>query len=546
MCGIQITFRPKSDCVKSFPRQLTDPSTREISKLTTVQPCDCFRGSLSLSRRGPDRCGTAVRTLAFGSLTFQNSQLQLRGAARSDWSIPVSDLVDGDLLAYNGEIYSFTETMIVGSDTLWLWNQLRQAKGMPTAICQTLSLLRGPWCAVYWHHETQTLWIGKDIFGRRSLLLHPPDATSGAFCIASVTPGRKHRCLSWLEIPPGIHSITWDVDRNAQVNMLFSHHAWGDAVPLKIFHFRRRKMTSNCKRLGNLEATLVTSSKTQRVWGCLDYSMRVRTIRPTQLECTAEILIHTTFGILFSGGLDSVLLCALLHRHIPSEEAVDLYNVCFAGGKSRDRLSALSAVNELSSVTPGRRWRLVEINIDKHELKAMEQYIQTLIHPNCSLMDFNIGAALWFAARGVGKINSTRGDNMNTAYHSRSRVIFSGQGADELFGGYSRHRSALSSLGVEALTRALRVDLLRLWRRNLGRDDRICSDHGREFRYPYLDEALVCEVLDVPTSSIHELTKICGDKSYLRNLARHLGLQCTAKKRKIAIQFGSNIAAQHP
>lgn len=44
---------------------------------------------------------------------------------------------------------------------------LRDALSKPGAdIALVLSQLDGPWAVVYWQHQSQTLWIGRDAFGR--------------------------------------------------------------------------------------------------------------------------------------------------------------------------------------------------------------------------------------------------------------------------------------------------------------------------------------------------------------------------------------------
>lgn len=64
-------------------------------------------------------------------------------------------------------------------------------------------------------------------------------------------------------------------------------------------------------------------------------------------------------------------------------------------------------------------------------------------------------------------------------------------GADELFGGYTRHRAALKRNGWSALHDSLNEDWQNISHRNLARDDRVVSDHGRQLRTPYLDEQVV-------------------------------------------------------
>ena len=53
--------------------------------------------------------------------------------------------------------------------------------------------------------------------------------------------------------------------------------------------------------------------------------------------------------------------------------------------------------------------------------------------------------ALYFAARGIGEVENSKGER--TAYTSPARVLFNGLGSDELLGGYGRHRTAYSTGG---------------------------------------------------------------------------------------------------
>ena len=133
-----------------------------------------------------------------------------------------------------------------------------------------------------------------------------------------------------------------------------------------------------------------------------------------------------------------------------------------------------------------------KVNISQEELNVYRKsHISDLVYPLGTILDESLGCALWFASRGIGFLKEI-------PYESSSRILLLGMGADELFGGYMRHRTMLKHKGWKALIEELQLELNRISERNLGRDDRVTSDHGKQARYPYLDEDLVEYVQSLP------------------------------------------------
>ena len=110
-------------------------------------------------------------------------------------------------------------------------------------------------------------------------------------------------------------------------------------------------------------------------------------------------------------------------------------------------------------------------------------------------------------------------------------------------GGYSKHKTA-SNEGRQSLLVELQRQIDAISERNLGRDNRIVSDHGIAGRFPFLDERVVNYLSQLPLEMKMnlKLDRGTGDKLILRALAYSLDLKKTATEPKRAIQFGSRIA----
>lgn len=78
------------------------------------------------------------------------------------------------------------------------------------------------------------------------------------------------------------------------------------------------------------------------------------------------------------------------------------------------------------------------------------------------------------------------------------------------------HLFGCSSGGSERLLRELRGEVLRLSERNLGRDDRVLSDSGREARAPFLDENV-----------LRLLVPLCFDECTAQSLGYCIIQYCT-------------------
>jgi asparagine synthase (glutamine-hydrolysing) len=121
------------------------------------------------------------------------------------------------------------------------------------------------------------------------------------------------------------------------------------------------------------------------------------------------------------------------------------------------------------------------------------------------------------------------------------RVLLSGQGADELFGGYHRYLKMYKE-GNDALQTGLWQDIRQIYAVNLERDDAVTMAHSVELRVPYLDLQVINRAINIP---IHHKIRDSNDrlrKCILREVAAELNVpQFIVKRPKKAAQYGSGI-----
>jgi asparagine synthetase B (glutamine-hydrolysing) len=546
----------------------------------------------TLARRGPDASSTVTIPLLPGSpapsrLSFLAATLSLRHPTPlpHPYLLDPAAGLDSPLLIYNGELYDVPASPRNeggASDTLHLTGLLTPLltatvvnDACEAATLSALDALRGPFAIVGWAPRIRRLYFIRDAFGRRSLLLASVPRLGTV--IASAIP--RGYCAGFAEVPPiGLCYLDLTtlplacfgfIPRPSRLVLpreprppVASNNPSSIATPAR----RRAQpelnrsylpeaMSRACNRVSSPLLPLPEDA-TRTFVVALERSVQ-RRLALSAPPATSKG--RPLYALLFSGGLDSLLLAVVLDRVLPAKEPFDLINVAFGDGAAAisacpDRVSGIKGYHELMRLrTPGRSVRLLCIDVAPQAAdEALEKHVRHLVHPCEQLMDASIGTALWMAARGCGRVYSAQVDiekgdcreEESVEVTTPARVVFSGLGADELAGGYKgRHRMSFRLGGARAVENEIDADLGRLWCRNLGRDDRLISDSGREVRHPFLDEDLVRFVTRLPL-----VERVCdlslpdgvGDKQLLRRAALSLGLSEEAAQRpKRAIQFGS-------
>jgi asparagine synthase (glutamine-hydrolysing) len=220
-------------------------------------------------------------------------------------------------------------------------------------------------------------------------------------------------------------------------------------------------------------------------------------------------------GIIFSGGIDSVLIAYLAAKMVPEV-------ICYTGGVSGS--SDISNARQIAD-------RLgLELKVCELDQEGMERLIPEVMNV---IEDSNAGQVeVALPVYGAVKL----------AHEDGIKVMLTGQGADELFGGYSWYAKVVEKEGYKMLRRHMIEDLLLLYKETLEREDKITMAHSIELREPFLDP----EVIKVALATSLRLNVRGGDDNYgkhvHRKLAEAFGIpKDIAYRIKEAAQHGSGM-----
>jgi len=179
-------------------------------------------------------------------------------------------------------------------------------------------------------------------------------------------------------------------------------------------------------------------------------------------------LTESQIGVIFSGGIDSVLISKLLQR-----EGKNIICYCTGTEESGDIIAARSVAEDLG----------LELKTTIITETMVEDILPEVIRnvEESGLLQVEVAIPMYLAAK--------------LAAEDDIRVMFTGQAADELFAGYPWYKDVLNDFGYVRLHEKLWEDLILSYTDTLEREDKLTMAHSIELRAPYLDKYLIQTVM---------------------------------------------------
>lgn len=274
---------------------------------------------------------------------------------------------------------------------------------------------------------------------------------------------------------------------------------------------------------GHLLELSANGARTKKIFTLEDFRKSVprshslqRLYRAFQGSVSVQCAGLERAAVLFSGGVDSSLLAKEVSKHVKGA-------ILFAAGTEgcADFESAELSANAL-------KLPLRKITLDGGEIQRLASRSMEILS-RFDAMQIGLAVPELACAEEVARENGLK-------------VVFSGQGSDEVFAGYASYANALRERGFVGVEEDTWSALSRMPLRNFYRDDAIISSMGLELRVPFMAREFLREAMAFPASE-----KILSPEDILRKhpvraMARLSGLPdfiCSRPKK--AMQYGSGV-----
>ena len=443
-------------------------------------------------------------------------------------------IIDNITLICNGEIYNYKELFqkiniepTTSSDCEIIIHLYKRY-----GIEYTLQLLDGVFAFALYDDNTESIYIARDPYGVRPLY-------TMMMMDSSLLPSSANKIDDVNSFNNTNEPIIAFASEIKTLNNLFNYHNYDDGNISRLY-FNDMKISrgiNNCSipyRISHFKPGTYMSLNLKKnrwdyenVWNHENSSIHYNTYHTFKFNSNLLIqkddddddekqiqkdiclflnnavkkrVIGTTerpIACLLSGGLDSSLIAALVSKYYKqsnhnNERVLETYSIGMEG--SEDLRCA-----EIVAKHIGSKHTSIIVSEDDffnaipEVIKAIESYDTTSVR--ASVGNYLIGKYI--------------------KEHSNAKVIFNGDGSDELTGGYLYFQAAPNDMEFDKECKRLLTDIHAF---DVLRSDKCISSHGLEPRTPFLDRAWVDYYLSIPiTYRNHHHSKDKIEKYLLRN-----------------------------
>ena len=321
-------------------------------------------------------------------------------------------------------------------------------------IKQTLQMLDGVFAFLLYDANVNKIYIARDTYGVRPLFIKEDYKKNplsfeemSAICIAS-----ELKQLVGLDDHDNIKQFTPGTYSVYNINHLFTTCCIKEEVFSKCLSFPKSFSKELSENDINNACKDIRKSLTSAVIKRIDNTQR-------DVAC------------LLSGGLDSSLIAALVNKYKKKDEKLSTWSIGLPG--SVDLKYARIVAKHLNS--------------DHHEIVVTEEhflsFIEKVIYDIESYDTTTVRASIgnWLISKYISE-------------NSNCKVVFNGDGSDEVCGGYMYFHLAPDSIEFDKECRKL---LNNIHYFDVLRSDRSISSHGLEARTPFLDKSFVETYLSI-------------------------------------------------